>query len=90
MVSMVGETKMMRSSLVEPFRACGIAGARLDKEYLRRRVTAPRLLRIAVAEAIRSMDPAATAAVTVRGGGRGAWPVPWGCRRAGGAHDRVR
>lgn len=51
-----------RASLVESFRACGIAGARLDKEYLRRRITIPDRLRAAIAEAIRSRDPGATAA----------------------------
>ncbi|KAG1326948.1 putative Diacylglycerol kinase 4 [Cocos nucifera] len=64
--SVEGETTMTsassRASLVESFRACGIAGARLDKEYLRRRITIPHRLLAAIAEAIQSRNPGATAA----------------------------
>ncbi|XP_010913616.2 diacylglycerol kinase 4 isoform X3 [Elaeis guineensis] len=70
--SVEGETTMTRTSssasassmasLVESVRACGSSGARLDKEYLRRRITIPHRLLAAIAEAIRSRDAGTTAA----------------------------
>lgn len=45
-----------RSSVVESIRGCTFAGVRISKEELRRRITMPEYLRVAVREAIQSKD----------------------------------
>ncbi|KAK8964927.1 Diacylglycerol kinase 4 [Platanthera guangdongensis] len=48
-----------RASIAETLKGCGIAtGLRVDKEDLRRRILIPGRLRAAMAEAMRSKDPA--------------------------------
>ncbi|ONK76880.1 uncharacterized protein A4U43_C02F810 [Asparagus officinalis] len=51
-----------RSSIVDSVRACGvIAGAKIDKEELRRRITIPEYLRRAMKEAVMEQTTSATA-----------------------------
>ncbi|CAJ2637444.1 diacylglycerol kinase 7-like [Trifolium pratense] len=49
----------IRSSIVESIRGCGISGQRIDKEDLKRNLTMPLYLRMAMRDAIRLKDSAA-------------------------------
>ncbi|KAM7252733.1 hypothetical protein ACFE04_008242 [Oxalis oulophora] len=53
-----------KSSVIESIRGCGLAGIRIDKEDLKRKLTMPQYLRRAIRESITSKDSnaAATAA----------------------------
>ncbi|KAJ6792151.1 diacylglycerol kinase 3-like [Iris pallida] len=59
---------VVRSSVVDSLKGLGLAsgGLRVDKEYLKRRITMPKYLRTAVAEAIRTRTPAAAAKEALR------------------------
>jgi diacylglycerol kinase (ATP) len=56
-----GETTRIttRTSIIESFRGCGLAGMRIDKEELRRTLLMPQYLRLAMRDSIRLKDPAA-------------------------------
>ncbi|KAE8056796.1 hypothetical protein FH972_013535 [Carpinus fangiana] len=56
-----GETTRItaRTSMIESFRGCGLAGMRIDKEELRRTLLMPQYLRLAMRDSIRLKDPAA-------------------------------
>ncbi|ONK69652.1 uncharacterized protein A4U43_C05F25310 [Asparagus officinalis] len=55
-------TVAARSSILDSVRACGvIAGAKIDKEELRRRITIPEYLRRAMKEAVMEQTTSATA-----------------------------
>jgi diacylglycerol kinase (ATP) len=56
-----GETTRIaaRTSMVESFRGCGLAGMRIDKEELRRSLLMPQYLRLAMRDSIRLKDPTA-------------------------------
>ncbi|XP_038992931.1 diacylglycerol kinase 4-like [Hibiscus syriacus] len=45
-----------RSSMMDWIRACGLAGVRIDKEELRRRLLMPQYLRLAMLDSIRKKD----------------------------------
>ncbi|CAL1415063.1 unnamed protein product [Linum trigynum] len=45
-----------RSSMIDSIRGCGLSGARIDKEVLRKKLVMPEYLRRAMADAIRSRD----------------------------------
>ncbi|KAE8676617.1 Diacylglycerol kinase 7 isoform 2 [Hibiscus syriacus] len=45
-----------RSSMMDWMRACGLAGARIDKEELRRTLLMPQYLRLAMLDSIRKKD----------------------------------
>ncbi|KAL4323134.1 hypothetical protein GQ457_11G018320 [Hibiscus cannabinus] len=45
-----------RSSMMDWIRACGLAGVRIDKEELRRRLSMPQYLRLAMLDSIRKKD----------------------------------
>ncbi|MCI03810.1 diacylglycerol kinase 7-like, partial [Trifolium medium] len=49
----------IRSSIVESIRGCGISGQRIDKEELKRNLTMPLYLRMAMRDSIRLKDSAA-------------------------------
>lgn len=52
------ETKRIvaRPSIIDSFQACGLAGLRINKEDLRRRLIIPEYLRIAMVEAVRKKE----------------------------------
>ena len=50
-----------RSSVISSLRGCTMAGIRIPKEDLRRKITMPQYLRLAIRDAIESKDVAATA-----------------------------
>lgn len=52
------ETKRIaaRSSMIDSFKACGLAGLRIDQEDLRKRLIIPEYLRIAMVEAVRNKE----------------------------------
>ncbi|KAL5973934.1 hypothetical protein ACLOJK_030593 [Asimina triloba] len=60
-----------RSFLVDSIKSCGLAGVRIDKQQLNRRILIPQYLRHAVAQAIRTKDPS-TAAEAAHGAGASA------------------
>ncbi|KAL8129699.1 hypothetical protein V2J09_018854 [Rumex salicifolius] len=54
-----------RSSMIDSLRGCGLSGVRIDKEDLRRRISMPQYLRLAVRRAINSKDVSAGVDSTV-------------------------
>lgn len=51
-----GKVTAARSSIWDSIQGCGLAGTRIDKEELRRRILMPEYLRIGMATAIRNKD----------------------------------
>lgn len=45
-----------RSSLIDSLKGCGLSGIRVDKEELRRRISMPQYLRVAIRRAINAKD----------------------------------
>lgn len=52
-----------RSSVIDSIRGCTIAGVRIPKEDLKKKITVPEYLRLAMMEAIRAKNVGATAVV---------------------------
>ncbi|KAL0359812.1 UNVERIFIED_CONTAM: hypothetical protein Sangu_0830600 [Sesamum angustifolium] len=50
-----------RSSVIDSLRGCTLSGVRVHKEELRRKITFPEYLRLAMREAIRAKDVGAAA-----------------------------
>jgi len=45
-----------RSSLIDSLKGCGLSGIRVDKEELRKRISMPQYLRVAIKRAINAKD----------------------------------
>ncbi|KAK6944266.1 Diacylglycerol kinase, catalytic domain [Dillenia turbinata] len=58
-----------RSSMMDSFRSCGLYGLRIDKEELKRKISMPQYLRVAIREAIRARDLSYAGYGDVNGGG---------------------
>ncbi|KAL8468849.1 hypothetical protein ACS0TY_031888 [Phlomoides rotata] len=56
-------SRSSRSSVIDSIRGCTIAGVRIPKEDLKRKITVPEYLRLAMIEAIRAKDVGAAAVV---------------------------
>ncbi|KAK6942397.1 Diacylglycerol kinase, accessory domain [Dillenia turbinata] len=59
-----------RSSMMDSFWSCGLSGLRIDKENLKRKISMPQYLRVAIREAIRARDLSYAGYGDVNVGGR--------------------
>lgn len=83
-----------RSSMIDSIRGCGLSGMRIDKEDLRRKLSIPEYLRVAMSNAIRRKEgepPADTCQSDVIVDGNGVQPpeapmVVFINSRSGGRH----